>query len=321
MTDAPKWAVIHGASAAGRVSPPAVPRPATLEPLRRLFAGTAERILAAAAAAGNRVIVITLWCALLAAVPAHAQTVEIPGAGPPRHLLLALAHAFNQRHAPARVEVPRSTGTSGALDAVRGGRSVLARLPRRLTAEEERGGLRQTVIAREAIVFATGAQVTVSNVSSDQLAGIFSGRIADWHGVGGAPAPIRVFYREETADTLRIIRARLPEFAKLRFAEKGRSLNFDYEVMEALERFGWGVGWGAAGNLRAAKNLRVLSLNGVTPGTDSLRSGKYPLHYEAVLIYRQDEPRGIAKQFVEFCLSPEGRRVIESFGALPPAGI
>ncbi len=248
---------------------------------------------------------------------AHAQTIEIPGAGPPAQLLRVLANEFNARHAPVRVNVPPSSGQSGALDAIKSGHAALARMPRRLTADEERQGIAHRAIAREAIVFATGADVTVSGVTREQLAGIFAGRLTNWRELGGTSAPIRVHYREETAETLRTIRSRLPEFATLKFTQNGRTLNLDFEVIEALERFGWGVGWGSAGNVRAAKGLRVLALDGVVPSAATLRSGQYPLYFELVLIHRRGPLPELAKQFLDFVASAGARKLIEAFGAIP----
>jgi phosphate transport system substrate-binding protein len=258
---------------------------------------------------------IALWWAAI--TPAVGQTIEVPGAGPPSQLLKALAGEFNTRHAPLRVEIPPSSGQSGAIDAVVTGRAQLGRYPRRLNAEEERKGLTYTPIAREPIVFATGKDVTVTNVSRAQLATIFAGRITNWAEIGGKAAPIRVLYREETAESLRIIRSRLPEFAALKFTEHGRMLNLDFEVTEGLERLAWGIGWGSAGNVRAAKGLRVLSLDGIAPSAGTIVSGQYPLYFETVLLYKREPLKGVAKAFHDFAVSAAGRGVIEAFGAVP----
>jgi phosphate transport system substrate-binding protein len=260
---------------------------------------------------------IVIWWIGLA--PAVAQTIEIPGAGPPSQLLKALAAAFNTRYAPLRVEIPPSSGQSGAIDAIVSGRAALARYPRRLTPEEERKGIAYTPVAREAIVFATGADVSVTSVTRQQLADIYSGRLTNWSELGGRSAPIRVLYREETAETMRIIRSRLPEFKSLKFTDQGRMLNLDFEVIEMLERLRWGIGWGSAGNVRAAKGLRVLDLDGVTPSAAAIGSGRYPLFFEVVLLYKQGPLAGPAKQYLDFVASAEGRGVIEAFGAIPVA--
>ena len=260
------------------------------------------------------VFLTVLWIALR---PAVAAELAIPGAGPPTQLIQALAAEFNRRSGSQRIEVPPMVGVFGALEAARkpGG---LARLPRQLSAQEQRSGLRQIVVAREAIVFATGADVSVADVSRAQLAAIFSGGIADWRELGGKPGPIRPFYRHDSADSLRIIRARLPEFAGLEFGRNARLPNMDREVIEQLQRFGWGVGWGSAGNVRAAKGLRILALDGVVPSAHALRSGLYPLDYETVLVHN-GSLTGTAAEFVAFVASPEGRAAVEAFGALPAA--
>ncbi len=261
--------------------------------------------------------VCLVWLAL---APAALAQLVVPGAGPPTRLLQALADAFNQRHPAQRVEIPPSTGMSGALDALRSGQAALARLPRLLTEPERASGLRQVVIAREPVVFATGSLVSLSNLSRVQLAAVFAGRHADWAELGAEPGPIRVFYRAEGEALLRVIRAGLAEFATLQFSANGRMLNVDHEVVEQLQRFGWGVGWGSAGNVRAAPGLRVLALDGVQPSAASLRSGEYPLFFDAVLIYKGEALSAPAQAFVDFIASPSGRAVIDAFGALPAPG-
>ncbi len=256
------------------------------------------------------------WLALL---PAAAAELLIPGAGPPTQLLQALASAFNAGAAAMQVKVPPSTGISGALDAANSGSSPLARMPRRLSAAEQRSGLRQIVIAREAIVFATGADVTVDNLSRQQLGAIFTGKTTDWRELGGRPGPIRLFIRPEGENSLRVIRQQLPEFAGLRFSANSRLLHLDPEVIEQLQRFGWGLAWGSAGNLLAAKGLHLLALDGVAPSASALRSGQYPLHYEVVLIYKGAALSGVARAFVDFIASPTGQAVIDASGAVPLA--
>jgi phosphate transport system substrate-binding protein len=266
------------------------------------------------AALKSLIVLTAIWFALR---PAAAAELSIPGAGPPTQLIQTLATEFNRRAGSQRIVVPSTVGTFGGLEAARkaGG---LARLPRQLSAEELSSGLRQIVIAREPIVFATGADVSVTNLNREQLAGIFSGRIVDWSELGDRAGPVRAFYRHDTADSLRIIRARLPEFARLEFGRNARLLNLDREVIEQLQRFGWGVGWGSAGNVRAAKGLRVLALDGVAPSAHGLRSGRYPLDYEVVLIH-SGTLTGTAAEFVAFATSLAGQAVVEAFGAVPVA--
>lgn len=130
-----------------------------------------------------RFFVVVLLCLMLASARAQTtvepQVLSIPGAGPPTALLRALADAFNQQHAPHRIEIPQASGMASAVKAALES-SALARMPRRLTQDEEKQGLRQIVVARQALVFVTGADVSVTGLSRQQLADAFSGRISTW---------------------------------------------------------------------------------------------------------------------------------------------
>lgn len=247
---------------------------------------------------------------------ATAAELLIPGAGPPTQLLQALTTHFNER-AGHLVALPRSSGMSGALDAVREGRAALARLPRRLTAEEQRSSLAQLVVAREAIVFATGAQVTVRSLSQAQLATIFAGTLTDWGQLGAAPAPIRVFYREDSAWASQVIRQRLHGFATLRFSPDARLVNLDPEMIEQLQRFPTSLGWSSASNVRAAAGLQILAIDGLLPALESLQSAHYALWFDVVLIHRAGALTGAARAFAEFATSPAARLLIEKLGAVP----
>jgi phosphate transport system substrate-binding protein len=252
-----------------------------------------------------------------ACIPAALAQLAIPGSGPPTRLLQALADEFNARQPAVRIVIPPSTGMSGALDAMRSGKADLARLSRPLTPQEQDSGLRQIVVAREPIVFATGSAVTLDGLSRAQLAAVFAGRHADWSELGAQPGPVRVFYRAEGESMLSVVRRSLPEFAELRFSANGRMLNLDHETIEQLERFDWGIGWGSAGNVRAAKGLRILALDGVAPTAAAVRGGRYPLYFDAVLLHKGETLSAPAKAFVDFIASPAGQAAIDAFGALP----
>ena len=72
---------------------------------------------------------LAMICVALPA--ATAAELLIPGDGLPTQSLQALATHFNERAGHLQVALPRSSGMSGALEAVREGRAALAHLPRR----------------------------------------------------------------------------------------------------------------------------------------------------------------------------------------------
>lgn len=88
-------------------------------------------------------------------------------------------------------------------------------------------------------------------------------------------------------------------------------------MIEQLQRFPTRLGWSSAGNVRAAAGLRILAIDGLLPALESLRSGRYDLWFDVVLIYRAGALTGAARAFAEFTTSPAARLLIEDLGAVP----
>jgi phosphate transport system substrate-binding protein len=243
------------------------------------------------------------------------QTLEIPGAGPATALMQALGQAFMARQAQITVAVPPSVGMAGAIARARDGTAVLARISRRLTAEESKG-LVQIMIAREAIVFVGGAGVSVKNLARGQVLDLFSGAVTNWRELGGRPGPVRVLLRAPGEVMLTNLGQQFPEFGKITFSAQGRVVARDFEVQYLLERFDWAVGFLTLGSAREVKGLRVFHFDGIEPAAANVATGKYPFHVELGLIHR-DEAGNTARRFIEFARSAEGARIMAAIGVVP----
>ena len=137
--------------------------------------------------------------------PVRADTLEIPGTGACEVLLRAVAEAFNAKHPEHRLIVPPTIGSSGGVRLVASDQAVLARVAQPLKDKEKAYGLRYLVFARDLVVFAGGAKVTVKGLTSAQLVDIYAGKIADWQELGGEPGPIRLLVRQPGDSNLLII--------------------------------------------------------------------------------------------------------------------
>ncbi len=47
-----------------------------------------------------------------------------------------------------------------------------------------------------------------------------------------------------------------------------------------------------------------------------MKSGKYPLA-RPLFVYTRGAPKGEAKAFIDFCLSPEGQKIVTQVGYFP----
>jgi phosphate transport system substrate-binding protein len=254
----------------------------------------------------------TLSCALALAVsPVGATQLTIPGAGPPERVLRILAKEFMAKNAGHDIVVPKSVGIAGGLRAIAENQTNLARIARRLNDEEVKSGLKQEVYAADAVTFAVGAGVGVAGLTSAQLEKIYSGEIDNWSHVGGPDAPIRLLVREGTEISFRAIKKNIPAFETLKVSERAKLVNFDFEMLEMLEKYRYSIGWLTLSQLHAsAQGVKALSLDGVAASPESLQAGRYRISVEHSLIHKGSiAPAG--RDLLAFIRSPAGREILK----------
>jgi phosphate transport system substrate-binding protein len=257
--------------------------------------------------------------ALLFAATASSEELVIPGAGPPETVTRMLAEAFNAAQSAYRVTVPKSTGIAGAMRAIDQNESALARMLDRGDLDElAKRGMHFIPFGMDAVVFMVGVRVANKSFTTQQLVDIFSGRLTDWRELGLQPGAIRVVYREPTEASLRLIQLHLEPFRTLVFAPEGKQVHRDFEVLELLDRFGTGIGFGVRSNLPSAKTaVRATSLDGVEPTPENVAAGRYKLVHRFGFLHKPSSLTPGARAFLAFVDSGEGRAVIQRAGVVP----
>ncbi|MBU1921187.1 phosphate ABC transporter substrate-binding protein, partial [bacterium] len=54
----------------------------------------------------------------------------------------------------------------------------------------------------------------------------------------------------------------------------------------------------------------------VSPTDEAVKSGEYPIA-RPLFLYTNGQPQGLTKQFVDFCLTPEGQKIVLETGYVP----
>src|SRR6266404_3909656 len=73
-----------------------------------------------------------------------------------------------------------------------------------------------------------------------------------------------------------------------------------------------GVGYVGLAYVKA-QGIKVVSVDGETPSNDSVQQKKYP-YARPTFFYTNGEPTGLAKQFVDFTLGPDGQKIVANVG-------
>jgi phosphate transport system substrate-binding protein len=247
----------------------------------------------------------------------YGATLVIPGTGACELILTELAEAYNAGNPAEPISVPLSMGSGGGLRAVLGGEAQLARVARRLKAEEEQEGLVYLVFARDAVAFVVGRQVEISNMNTEQLAAIFAGKIENWREVGAEAGAIRVVAREPGDSSLSVIREKMKEFREIAFTPKAKILLYDRDAVETLAKYKNSIGFIPMSAAKWAEGaIKPLSVDGVAPTRANIIAGTYHLVEDYAFVYKNKLTPG-ARRFVDFVFSDQGKKIIEKNDLIP----
>lgn len=202
-------------------------------------------------------------------------------------------------------------GSGKGIEALLSGETDLAGASRPLTKDEKDKAAVGHTIGYDAIAVFVHRSNPVGRLTKDQLEGIFTGRTTNWREVGGEDLPITP--NTEIPSTKRATYLMFQKIAMngSPYAEGFDQIDLPRDQLVHLVGDRTGICTVSLGLLSAVgeeirNELRVLSIDGVTPDEKSIRSGSYLISRPLLLVTR-GVPRGNAKRFVEFILSGEGQ--------------
>ena len=165
--------------------------------------------------------------------------------------------------------------------------------------------LEMVQIASDAFVFIVNDSNPVSDLTIDQIRGIYSGRIKNWKEVGGKNIPIAAMHRNKGSGSQTALEKVMgnepvkPDYTTLFGSPIG--ISFRYYVTGMLGEGG----------------VKILKINGVEPMAKTIADGSYPLAGGVYAIYRKGEKNPNVYKAVDFMLSPEGQDIVEKSGYIP----
>jgi phosphate transport system substrate-binding protein len=266
----------------------------------------------------------TLLAAALAA-PSLTAAAPVTVKGSDTMVILAQRWAEEYMKANAGKSVQVTGGGSGTgIAALINGTTEIATASRAMKdAEkkqvEERHRVKpvETAVAKDGVAFYVNAANAVDTLTVEQLRRIYVGDVENWKDVGGPDAPIVLYSRENSSGTYVFVKEEV--LGKEDYSQKAQTLPGTAAVVNAVAKERYGIGYGGAAYAKGVKELKVTAKPGepgVQPTKENVLSGKYPLSRN-LFMYTRGEPRGDAKAFLEFVLSPAGQGVVEKVGYYP----
>lgn len=176
-----------------------------------------------------------------------------------------------------------------------------------------------TPFCKEAFVFYVNAKNPIDNLTTEQIKGIYSGKITDWKEVGAEiSTQIKPFQRNAgsgSQTTLERIMGDTPIMSPItedRVGDMGGIINATASYRNYNAAIGFSFRYYATEMLKN-KQIKFLSIDGVAPTVENIRNGSYPFVTTAYMVTAQPRTENVRK-IINFMRSPEGRDLIEKTG-------
>lgn len=252
---------------------------------------------------------LLIVCMVVSAVPANAADVLRYSAS------AQILEAFSHERVP---EFTKKTGikvdwggyTSAiAIERVVNGFADIASTAQRLTPAQAASGYVETFFCRDPLAVIVNAECPVTDITNQQIQAVFGGKITNWKDLGGPDKKILVIVpSDQTAaygNFHRDVMAGNPIKADI-------ITSTSTMVIETTRRMPSSISFTAQGAARLITHgLKKLKINGIAAD-----EAGYPYFQEYSFVTR-GTPTGVAKRFIEFCLSPDGKDIIRKKGMIP----
>lgn len=204
------------------------------------------------------------------------------------------------------------TGSGAGIQAVSEGRCDIGLSSRDLKAEEAQN-LNATVIAIDGIAMIANPQNSVSDLTIEQIAKIYTGEVTNWNEVGGNDAPIVLIGREAASGTRDGFESITKTKDKCQYTQELTSTG---DVVQTVSSNPNAIGYASLASVK--DTVKLLSVEGVTPTNETIQNGTYKIQRDFVFVTPKNKQLSEATQaFMDYALSAEADEMITKAGAVP----
>ena len=250
-----------------------------------------------------------------AAAAKLSGTVATDGSTSMEKVIGALGEAFMEAN-PDTTFTYNPTGSGSGIQAAQEGRCDIGLSSRALKDAEKEAGLTETVLAYDGIAMIVNPANPVEDLSLEQIADIYTGKITNWSEVGGNDSQIVLIGREAGSGT----RGGFEEIVGVVDACQYRQeLSSTGDVITTVSQNPDAIGYAS---LAAVKDtVKALKVAGVTPTEATVKDGTYTIQRPFVLATKTGEKlNDVAQAFFDYATSADASEIITAAGAVPANG-
>lgn len=280
----------------------------------------------------NRYIISPLLMVLTFTTLCSAQNstyIQIKGSDTMVNLAQTWAEKFSKKHPQVNMAVTGG-GSGTGIAALIGGTADIAISSRTMKDKEKTKAKDNGITPTEFTTALDGLAVVVhpsnpvSNLTIDQLADIFTGKVTNWKEVGGKDRPIVILSREINSGTHVYFKEHIlrkgKETSKEEFSPGALLMPSSQAIADEVADNPNAIGYYGMGYISPKhKPIAVAKDKNspfVKPLIENIKNRIYPIS-RPLLLYTKRKPTGVIKEFIDFIYSPEGQELVKKTDFVP----
>ena len=269
----------------------------------------------------KKTILLAAMAACLFATNVFAQ--KIKGSDTCLPLTQTEAENFMNKNKAAKITVTGG-GSGVGISALMEGTTDIAMASRKMKFDEKvklqeaKKSTKEVVIAYDALAVVVHPSNKVSNLTREQLEGIFTGKIKNWKEVGGADMKIVAYSRETSSGTYEFFKESV--LKNKNYMNGILSMPATGAIIQSVSQTKGAIGYvGLAYVSPRVKTLAVSYDNGMHyahPSVENATNKTYPIVRPLYYYYNANNKEAVAP-LIDFILSGEGQDIIKKSGYIP----
>jgi phosphate transport system substrate-binding protein len=192
------------------------------------------------------------------------------------------------------------------------------KMDEKLKMQDAGRAFKEVIVAYDALSVIVNPGNTVTQLTREQLEGIFTGKIKNWKEVGGADLAIVVYSRESSSGTYEFFKDHV--MLKKNYAATVLSMASTGAIVQSVSQTKGAIGYvGMAYENNTVKALKVSFDKGktfVAPSMETAKNKTYPITRPLYYYYLNSSEK-LVKPYIDYVLSPEGQAVVKQTGYVP----
>lgn len=184
--------------------------------------------------------------------------------------------------------------------------------------QEKGKTIKEVIAAYDALAVVVHPSNKVTNLTREQLEGIFTGKIKNWKEVGGADIQIIPYARETSSGTYEFFKESV--LKNKNYVSGIMSMPATGAIIQSISQTKGAIGYVGLAYLNKDVKAIQVSYDGgktyVTPSVENAKNETYPI-VRPLYYYYDAKMEKTVKPFIDFVLSAKGQQIVSETGYIP----